>query len=621
MGYNFWGSSNGKYCIVEKEGRISLKRDESSVWENSLDGIDMTGAEVADSGAVLIHGSGLCYYIPAGTSKIVPMNNLPYNNLLMIHGHFIKMSEDGAKIAYVRSETKKGISLFGFGKASGNGLQVEYELIIETLETGKQKSIYKITVPNSLSEYLAWDISGDFFHAMITVPKQSGQNIDLSVYNFDLKNVADKMKKMSLKNIKITDSRLHNTGNLAIRVMQNRSESIIIMNKNSELFNMDVSASETLSYLARGFVVFREQSSSGSSVLSVRKIEGDSIAKYEMNVFTDNNIDFDILFKENEKDFLNIVYVLNDKFYSYPSDILTLPTELKRVEIALMSGSSSRVSSSEGMTYFSDYFDAPPTESEEVSAYIGDDDSESSKQPSLYGAFSDSKIKRQEDSSQFAFDFGQYSGQGSDFNQDYSQNANSVLGFGVSELDSASSGRLNQDRVPETPATGGFSLDFSGSSAIKSRKVQKNVPSSLSLPSSGKAFGQQASQPLSLPSSGRLDAQQISLPASGSLTGQRTQVPQQLSLPSSGNLGIRQPQYQQDAQQYQQPQYQQPQYQQDAQQYQQPQYRGTDPEIKKLEKMIESLEDRYLLGEISEDSYNDLKSKYVRQLKAKKAGL
>ena len=37
-------------------------------------------------------------------------------------------------------------------------------------------------------------------------------------------------------------------------------------------------------------------------------------------------------------------------------------------------------------------------------------------------------------------------------------------------------------------------------------------------------------------------------------------------------------------------------------------------EIKKLNKMLESIDDRYLLGEISEEAYKDLKSKYSRQL-------
>ena len=43
-----------------------------------------------------------------------------------------------------------------------------------------------------------------------------------------------------------------------------------------------------------------------------------------------------------------------------------------------------------------------------------------------------------------------------------------------------------------------------------------------------------------------------------------------------------------------------------------------DLEIKKISKLLESIEDRYLLGEINEETYKDLKLKYSRQLNSKK---
>ena len=44
------------------------------------------------------------------------------------------------------------------------------------------------------------------------------------------------------------------------------------------------------------------------------------------------------------------------------------------------------------------------------------------------------------------------------------------------------------------------------------------------------------------------------------------------------------------------------------------QINNDDVEIKKINKLLESIEDRYLLGELNESSYNDLKTKYLRQL-------
>ena len=44
------------------------------------------------------------------------------------------------------------------------------------------------------------------------------------------------------------------------------------------------------------------------------------------------------------------------------------------------------------------------------------------------------------------------------------------------------------------------------------------------------------------------------------------------------------------------------------------QVNNDDIEVKKINKLLESIEDRYLLGELNESSYNDLKTKYLRQL-------
>ena len=46
---------------------------------------------------------------------------------------------------------------------------------------------------------------------------------------------------------------------------------------------------------------------------------------------------------------------------------------------------------------------------------------------------------------------------------------------------------------------------------------------------------------------------------------------------------------------------------------------STSAEIRKIERLLESIEERFLLGEINESSYKDLKLKYQRQLQSKKA--
>ena len=585
MGYTFWGSGNGKYCLVEKDGRISLMREDSIVWENSVKDIGMTNAEVSNSGSVLLHGDGLCYFVKAGDSRIQPMSDLPYNMIFPLRGKFVRMSEDGSRIAYVKYEAKKGLSLFRFGKSSQGGpdrTNIEYELVIDYLDTKRQRSVYKVMTQAYLSEYLSWDISPDFCHVMIALPKQNGQSVDLSIYNLDLNNITDKMKKVSIKDFKIVNSMVHRTGTVMAHVAQRHVEELVILTKSLELSNMSLSPGERCFYLARGFVVLESKGPSGERVFTIKDFHGKKLSSYSMDTFFKNGIDFEILF--DEKDFLNIVYFIDGKFYSYPADVLTLTTEIRRVEILLKTESSKRVSSSEGISYFVDYFDTPPIDdiSEGESVY---QDSSEKKEPHvapepqerpgefMRGRGSVQSVRQAPKNLRLgspikgiALEQGEESRQASP-----RQDRQSILGFDVGGAKSAGD---------DGQKGGGISLDFSGSSV----KSKKSAPQILSLGETGSS-----------------------------------KDPDSYGFVQSP-LGLQQSQQgfrQQPQQGFQQPQ-------QGFQQPQQPQTRDSGQassaaEIRRLEKLIESTEDRYLLGELNEDSYKELKTKYTRQLNAIRA--
>lgn len=580
MGYCFFGSVNTKYCLIKKNDKISLMKEESLIWENSVAGLNMTDAEIANSGAVLIHAENMCYLVLPGSSRLSPLGDFDYDKLFPVKGRRMRLSEDGSKIAYIKYDVKKNRSIFAkltTSKAPDGSERnpVEYELIIEDLASRKQRQIYKVSSYTNLSDYFIWDISSDFLQVILSVPKQSGNSIELSIYNLNLKVSADKMRKIPLKDAKILDVALHKIGAWGIRVLKKEIEAFLIMDRNSDIYQIPVASSEKFFYLGRGFFILESIGDKGERVFTVKQFNGTTTASYSMDIFKEHGIEFELLF--NDKDMLNLVYYLGDKFYSYPADVVNLLTELRRVDILLKTDASQRNSFSNGAAYFMDYFEAPNLdEMEKLEEDVRDSQ--------LSG---NSLQQRQQDhmheTSQNAFSALAFQTASRNIKAGVSKQKVLKVELKLPEIPKEESslksgsdiqikpGRFNLDLSLETESEKSpkaadrpvLSLDFSNSSAF-TRASGNSIP--LDGENSDGATGDDSSY--------RPKAAEKKFDASDLPADKPTESPAASSV--------------------------------------------RDSEIRKLEKLLESIEDRYLLGEINEDSYKDLKSKYTRQLNAKK---
>ena len=356
MSYCFWGSNNAKYCLVRRDTKLSLMKEDILVWENDINDINVTSADVFNNGNVVIHSDKLCYIVRSGNSRMEPITDFPYDNLVKSNGKYVKFSDDGLRCMFLKYELKKGFSLFGAKQTLNDKSQLEYELILFELDSKRQTVVNKFTVINKFSSQVFWNVSKDFANSFIILPRDASNSVKLEIKRFDLRNLSNQIKPISIPDCFISYTEMYKTGTILIKLDSNGSKGILIITPELETFNIPLDNNDSVFYLARGFVVLEKVGASSERIFEVKGFKGDTIATYSMDVFKKQNVDFEILF--NDKDFLTIVYYFKDKFYFYPADVLTLTTEIRRFEMILESDKQSKVYDT-GTSYFEDYYDLP----------------------------------------------------------------------------------------------------------------------------------------------------------------------------------------------------------------------------------------------------------------------
>ncbi len=356
MSYCFWGSNNAKYCLVRRDTKLSLMKEELLVWENDIKDINITSADIFNNGTVVIHSDKLCYIIRTGNSRMEPITDFSYDNLVKSNDKYVKFSDDGLRCMFLKYELKKSFSLFGAKQTLNDKSQLEYELILFELDSKRQTVVNKFTVINKFSSQVFWNVSKDFANSFIILPRDASNSVKLEIKRFDLRNLSNLIKPMSIPDCSISYTEMYKTGTILIKLDSNGSKGILIITPELETFNIPLDDNDSVFYLARGFVVLEKIGASSERIFEVKGFKGDTIATYSMDVFKKQNVDFEILF--NDKDFLTIVYYFKDKFYFYPADVLTLTTEIRRFEMILESDKQSKVYDT-GTSYFEDYYDLP----------------------------------------------------------------------------------------------------------------------------------------------------------------------------------------------------------------------------------------------------------------------
>lgn len=356
--YRYAGSGNGKYCIVMTDYELSLYDETEKLWSNRFED-PISSATVANNGAVLVATANEQFYIFLENSKGVPTKlNFTDDNELVASGMGQKLhiSDDGKLLAFMRA--KRGIK--GFLSSS---FSTKMSLIFADTSFKSLTEVQKLTIPEEQEKEFVWNIAPDFESYILTSRKTKSKDnsIELDIYKGSNSKPSRVVK---LKNVEFQQATINRHDCIMLHVLQDRVPQYLIISKDDLLSKLPEEKNCTFYHLARGFILF-EKKVSGALSYFAKSFNGTFLTSANLSIFKENNVDVALLFHSNDR--INLVYIYQDRFYKYDSDIQAISTEVSRFEI--MTKKQMVPDSKPEFDYYTDYYVYNETEdsSSEVS--------------------------------------------------------------------------------------------------------------------------------------------------------------------------------------------------------------------------------------------------------------
>ncbi len=560
MSYSYSGSSDSKYFFVYDDKKLSFMSGENCLWQVENDKGAVTFCEVSNLGSVLIENSQHeVFFVKPGSSGI--MESLPLPPSEQLHpssvGKYAHMSEDGRFVFFMK-KTAKAANKFFASLSKDENQPREFEFVRIELQTLNTKSLYKTSLPSALEPNFLWNISRDAYYYLVTTPKKSGSKINVEVLLIDSSS-SKAVKTMRLIDTDIRETAVHRSGIVLLKLVQGNSESFAIMTRDGNIFHLNYEPGKKFFYLAKSFVLFENRETARGFICTAQSFSGHHLATYNMNTFVEKGVDFDLLF--NARDMLSLVYMYNDKFYAFSTELLTLTTEIKRFEIIASKGADKTLGSNDGFDYYRDYF-GYPSENEDA-------DSLKNKEIEKLEMLDVSRDVKRSPEPQTS--------QVSDLPEPRPVPKPKTISIDF-EITSSKVQPGIEDEIDPGLGSEEVEPDIINADEDFSKKTKKLSPEEAELrimqeydsPSVDSVKDEPVKKPLDLDvSAGERHKTEASPPLNIKTSLPSPEVP-------------------------------------------------VNAEIRKLERLLESIEERFMLGEINEESYRDLKAKYQRQLQAKR---
>lgn len=562
MPYRYSSSSDSKYFLVFEEQSISCFHGENSLWKTEFREGNISFASISVLGSIFIETQeGDAFIVRQGSHGVIEKIELPQPDLLKKSSlcKYFHMSESGKTLFYMKKNIKSGGNFFSLSKEGA----CEFELMTLDLRTLRPKVFYKHTVPESLEQSFLWNVSSDGSHFIITCPKKTGKSLVTEIRLIDMES-SKILRTLRLTDTQITEMIVHRSGVSLLKLVQGNAESFSVMSKEGDIFNLTYEPGKNFFYLARGFVMFENKTLSKGHILTAQSFNGQHLATYNMDMFTQKNVDFALLF--NARDLLSLVYIYEGKFYAFSAELLTLTTELKRFEIISSKNSLQVNRNNEDYDYYSDHYGFADTDNQTTSSAVA-------KEVKILSEVktSDSNLNKKIDNISHVIPIK---------TAEKAQKSEAIVLDKQAKLDNKDQSVLTKKGAITKKAT--------------SKKSDENSDDDIKTTNAGNDSILQIKEELSaIPVKIQEPAKEISIapPSAFELPLNQKEPEASVKIQSattSSNGAADSP---------------------------------VSSEIRKLERLLESIEDRFLLGEINESSYKDLKLKYQRQLQAKKSKL
>ena len=331
--YRFYGSNNSRFFLVDHERVIALYHDDKRMWSHEVPRGDYTILGVGNNGTVALWVNREIILYPEGDFEAAAVIKKFSPEVLEKSSAFIDgvfLDQEGLRLCVCRITPKSKVSEKLFGALASvqaeKGLK-EFEILTYDIATSEVQSVYKIVHPAGSERYFKWSISLDFRCIVVGNPRKPPSGAVLKYSIIDTGTHAS-LRNFELQDIEVNKLLVTSEGVVLLDAYQKGVHSILIVTKDKTSFNISPPANSEILHLAKSYVAFHL---STPPCLNAKTFENNDLSRISLEKVAELGIPYGILF--NVRDSIIFLYLKEQQLCIACTELSTFLTEVKRCEL------------------------------------------------------------------------------------------------------------------------------------------------------------------------------------------------------------------------------------------------------------------------------------------------
>ena len=327
--YTFSGSYDSRYFACKTGHELTLLRFENAIWTKTLPHEETRIIGIGNNGSVVIQDEeGLWIHF---LSEDEPMDFLaPFSaKALAAQSAAIQnvvFKDLGTQLCFERITLEsKGKGILGALKSGSKDRDVElHEIVFYSIPEKKHDTYHKFSHPSSFETKFLWSISKSFNYMITGEPHKAGRSMRMKC-TIVYVDTYESYHEFTLVDPRIERIMINDHGTALVDHQGEEGKELLIITSEGKRFSVTPPEEYTILHLGRNYVAML---ASPQPTLIIKSFENILMCSAELKSLDELNIPFEILF--NIKDELDIIHVLNNEVKVQTSGVDRVHIDAKR---------------------------------------------------------------------------------------------------------------------------------------------------------------------------------------------------------------------------------------------------------------------------------------------------
>lgn len=327
----FVGSPNSRYYVGVRGDKILFFHQDTVVWDKRIPFEVFQVVAVGGNGNVFVRApEGIYVYDAMGRELHAPLARWSRKALQTTSSQLaaLRVSSDGTRLCIERSTLQTRLSQKIFEFLSSNKVEPNttiHEIFFSNTVDDSLQQFYRCMSDTKSPQKFLWDISVDFMWIVLAEPEKKGTQIRFSVAHVESKTI---YHEFAIPNVRIHALKVSLDGTALVDLSQDGRRAIVVVTLDSVKYSITVPSMDyTVRHIGKGFVAIMTQT---TPFILIKGFDDRLIARADLRPLQRLKMDYDIHF--NGRDAIALVSMTGSRFKVIHTSVEFLEVDAQRWE-------------------------------------------------------------------------------------------------------------------------------------------------------------------------------------------------------------------------------------------------------------------------------------------------